>query len=92
MIRAFQLYFSSLPPVFIDGLLYVLVGAGMAFAAILSGDDAAKHISPQVLFWAKAMTNVANASTISLKMFRSTIFAEHQKAKLETRFMTRPAP
>ena len=93
MIRWAANYFSSLPPVFVDGSLYVIIAILTALIAVLGSDDAAKYIAAQTLFWMKAVTNCLNAAAIALKMFRSTQFAEHQEEKRKsngnTQFLTK---
>lgn len=59
----------------IDATLYVLIGILTALSAALSTDDAAKHIDPVQLWWAKTWTNSALGGCLSLKMFRSDVFS-----------------
>lgn len=84
MIKWAASYFASLPPVFVDGCLYIWIAILTALTAILGSDDAAKYISPEVLFWMKAVVNMCNAAAIALKMFRSTQYAEHVAEKKST--------
>lgn len=95
MIKKIQVYFSGIPSVFIDGLIYGLIAFFTAWTAILSSDDAAKYIVPAVLFWSKGFCGAANAVLLALKMYRSTSFADHQKEKKDkenTQFITKIAP
>jgi hypothetical protein len=81
MLRYAQQYFASIPSVFIDGCLYVCIAALAAITAFVASDDAAKYITPEILFWGKGVLSVASASIVAVKMFRSTSFAEHQEKK-----------
>lgn len=93
MIHSLATYFSGLPPVFTDGMLYVLVAIFAFQNSVLSSDDAAKYISPGLLFWMKFTIGSLAAGALALKLFRSTAFADHQQQKkAETSFMTRQAP
>lgn len=93
MIRALANYLAGVPPVFLDGLLYALVVIFSFLQAQFGSDDAAKYISPMVLFWIKTIVGTLGAAALAIKLFRSTTFAEHQaNKKAETVFLTRPAP
>lgn len=81
MIRALSNYFGQVSPVFLDGFLYMLIAVFGAVQGYLSLDDAAKWINPQVLFWLKGIVVVCLTSVTSVKMYRSTSFAEHQRKK-----------
>lgn len=81
MIKAFANYFSSIPSVFIDGLLYVLVAWFIFSQSYLGGDEAAKYIEPETKFWVNFFIGSFAASCGALKMFRSNSFAEHQEEK-----------
>lgn len=74
-------YFSTLPPVFIDGTLYVLIGLFTYLQGISASDDAAKYLSAELLFWTKVFIGALLTIWVNLKMFRSTQFAEHQAEK-----------
>lgn len=84
MLKRTQEYFASIPPVFIDGLLYVWISVLTFISTQFSSDDAAKYISPLALFWLKFLIGSLSAAIISIKMFRSTSFAEHQEEKKKT--------
>lgn len=92
MLRAAANYFASVPAVFTDGLLYVLI-AVLAFAqTAMASDDAAKYIPAEMLFWTKMTLGIANAAVVAIKMYRSTQFAEHQAEKKKnghTQFLNR---
>jgi len=96
MIRSAQLYFSSLPSVFLDGLIYVLIAIFGFNQSVLSSDEAIKFIAPWLLFMLKWLNGGAAAGLLAMKLFRSTAFAEHQQKKeaerkgsFETTQMTR---
>lgn len=93
MIRAVQLYFSSIPAVFIDGLLYVLLAFFSFWTGSFSSDDAGKYISPIALWWGKQVLGSVAAGLLAVKMYRSTSFADHQQQKKnDTAFLSRPNP
>lgn len=81
MIRALSSYFGQVSPVFLDGLLYMLIAVFGALQGHLSLDDAAKWVNPQLLFWLKGTVLLCLTSVTAIKMFRSTSFAEHQRKK-----------
>jgi len=81
MIARLATYLSTVPAVFIDGLIYILLALTAANGAFLGSDNAAKYISPQVLFYLQWSNDGGGAMLLALKMFRSTAFAEHQKSK-----------
>lgn len=92
MIRALSTYFGSVPPVFTDGLLYVLIAIFGAVQGHLSLDDAAKWVNPQVLFWLKGGVLVCLTSVTAIKMYRSTSYSEHRAKKNgdTTTFVAKP--
>lgn len=93
MIRSIAAYCATIPPVFIDGLLYALVAMFGFLQTQFGSDDAAKFISPQVLFWIKTVVGAMAAMALSIKLYRSTAFADHQaQKKADTAFLTRPNP
>jgi hypothetical protein len=81
MIKAAANYFSAVPPVFIDGLLYCLIALFMFCTTYFSGDEAAKYISANIKFWLNGAFGAAGAVVGALKMFRSNTFAEHTASK-----------
>lgn len=81
MIRYFQKYFASIPAVFIDGSIYVLLAFIGANSAALSSDMAAKYLDAELIFYTQWINNAMGASLLALKMFRSTGFAQHQEEK-----------
>jgi hypothetical protein len=84
MLRSIHQYFAGIPSVFMDGFLYVCIAALTAITAFVTSDDAAKYIPPEVLFWGKGILSILAACVVSIKMFRSTSFAEHQAEKKKT--------
>lgn len=84
MIKRLQVYFSGVKPVFIDGMLYVWIAVLTSIATSFSSDDAAKYMSPQLLFWLKMTIGAISAGVVSIKMFRSTSFADHKEEKKRT--------
>ncbi len=81
MIKWIYNHYSPLPPVFIDGALYVLMGMGGVLEAAFAGDEAKQFIDPTWLFWLKTIVAAVVAGALYLKTFRSTAFAEHRAAK-----------
>lgn len=79
----------KLEAIHIDGGLYVAIGFLTAFIGAVASDEAAKYITPSLLFWMKTGGTCALAGVASLKMFRSTAFGEHLKRKGETEMLTR---
>lgn len=87
-LKAIADYFNGIPSVFIDGLLYVMIGVLAFLLAVFSSDDAAKYIEAETLFWTKVWIGGTNAAVVAAKMFRSTQFAEHRAYKEEERKKT----
>ncbi len=81
MIAYMQRYFSAIPPVFLDGLLYALIALNTGIMNSLSTDEAAKYLDPTTLFWSRSIVSWMLAVVGAIKMFRSTSFSEHQAAK-----------
>jgi hypothetical protein len=91
VIRYIANYLSAVPPVFIDGALYALIAFLIFSQAYLGGDEAAKYIAPVMKFWLNYVVGGLAAFFGSVKMFRSTGFAEHQKQKNgDTQFIKKP--
>lgn len=90
MIVRFAKYLSQLPPVFVDGFLYVMVQTLTVLSTQFGTDEAAKYIEPTLLFWIKIVIGELAAGFLALKMFRSTTFAEHRASKTgDTNFLAR---
>ena len=81
-------YLSQIPAVWLEGLLYCAIAVFGFLQTQLATDEAAKFITPQVLFWAKTVVGAAAAGSLAAKMFRSTTFAEHRRS--DTQFFTDP--
>lgn len=79
-------YFSGIPPVFIDGLLYYVIAVSAITATFLGTDEAFEIIPRTSLFYMKWI-NAAfiGAGLTALKTFRSTAYSEHQEAKAADR-------
>lgn len=72
-------YFGSIPPVFLDGLLYCLIALFTFCQSYFGGDEAAKYLAPEIKFWINAAIGSAASVCAALKMFRSTSYAEHRE-------------
>ena len=83
MFKITHKYFSTIPSVFIDGLLFVAIALFTSLSASVSSDEAAKYIDAQTLFWFKMFLSASAATVLALKMYRSTTFSEHQEVKKE---------
>ncbi len=90
MIRRIVTYFKTIPPIFIDGSIYVMLAVTSANALMMSSDNAFKYISAEVLFYMTWGNAIVDGALLALKLFRSTAFADHkQQVKDETAFITR---
>ena len=67
--------------VIIDGVLYVCIALFNFLETYFSSDESYKYISPWVLFWLKAIIGGLGAVAGALKMYRSTSYSDHLKAK-----------
>ncbi len=65
----------------LDAFLYILLGTLPTVVAMLTGDEAAKFISPAGVFFGKWGIATVSAAAGSLKAFRSPSFARHIDAK-----------
>ena len=92
MIRGLQQYFSSVPAVFIDGLLYALVLWFTFNQSYFGGDEAAKYLAPAVKFWLNWGIGSGAVICGAIKMFRSTSYSEHQKKKEQDTQIFRSEP
>ena len=94
MIAYIQRYLSSIPPVFIDGMLYAMIAWFTFNQSYLSGDEAAKYIPAEVKFWLNWVIGSGASLFAAIKMFRSTVFADHQAKKKngtgDTNFIPKP--
>lgn len=92
MIAAFQRYFSSIPPVFIDGFIYVCIQMLTVLSTQIGTDESAKYVSPTALFWSKLVIGELAAGFLAVKMYRSTQYSEHLREKKngDTQFISKP--
>lgn len=81
MIKWLYTNYAPLPPVFIDGLLYVGIAFFGALFIEFTTDDAKQFIPLATLFWLKLATSSLGGSCTALKTFRSTTFADHKALK-----------
>jgi hypothetical protein len=84
MIKAVASYCSGIPPVFIDGCLFVLIAWFIFNQSYFGGDEASKFISPVFKFWLNWVIGSGATMFGALKMFRSTSYAQHQENKKGT--------
>lgn len=92
MIRALSSYFSSVPPVFIDGLLYCLIALFGAMIATFGAEEAPKYVNPNWLYWIKESSKWSLALATAIKMFRDTSYSDHRAKKNgdTTTFVVKP--
>ena len=83
MIRWAATYFGSIPAMFIDGTIYFALAILTFLTTNLGTDEAAKYVSPAVLFWLKTGLGAVASGLLAIKMFRSTAYADHQATKTE---------
>jgi hypothetical protein len=74
-------YFATVPPVFLDGAIYVGMSIASLWVGILGSEQARTLIGTVALFWISSIVSTLNTALLALKMFRSTSFADHQKDK-----------
>ncbi len=93
----YSLYSSwkGIPPVFIDGTIVVLIAFLTFWETAVGGDEAAKYISAEAIFWAKHLIGSMAIVFVTLQSFRSKVFTEHQQKKekqneIETAFLGKP--
>jgi hypothetical protein len=84
----------DIPAVIIDGVLFVCIGHFMFSQSYLSGDEAAKYITPETKFWLNYAIGSLGSIAGSLKMYRSSSYAEHAREKKDkanghTAFLTK---
>lgn len=92
MIRWAAKYFNTTPQVITDGILYVLIALSGGIATTLNNDEAAKHVPERLLFWSREMNGWFGLSMLSIKLFRSTTFADYvaeRKRTGQTEFLTK---
>jgi hypothetical protein len=81
MLRRAANYFATVPPVFLDGLIYVLLSMTTTWMGIMSSESARQFVGVVWLFWINSFLVTANAGLLALKMFRSTSYSDHQNQK-----------
>jgi len=81
MLRALSNYMKGIPSVYVDGSLYCGIALFGYLQTYLTGDDAAKYVAAQTLFWINCVNGACLALCTCLKMFRSSAFTDHQKQK-----------
>jgi hypothetical protein len=81
MIKWASKYFGSIPAVFIDGMLYALLGLFIFLQSYISSDEALKHISEGARWWTLLVVGCCATLVGAIKMFRSTAFSDHQEQK-----------
>jgi len=72
---------KGIPSVYVDGALYCGIALFGFLQTYLTGDDAAKYVSAEALFWINCVIGACLALCTCLKMFRSSSFTDHQKQK-----------
>ena len=72
---------TKIPPVFFDGCLYIGIALFGFLATQFGTDEAYKFIEPEILFWIKTVVGAFSATLLSLKMYRSTAYADHVQSK-----------
>jgi hypothetical protein len=84
MIRRVANYFSNIPPMFIDGSIYVILAVFGFLQTQFGSDEASKFISAELLFYLKNLVGSVSAGLLALKLFRSTSYADHKRDKENT--------
>ena len=72
---------ERIPPLLIDGTLYVSASLFAFLVSQFGTDEAAKFLAPTTLFWTKVICGSLGNAALNLKMFRSTAFADYQAGK-----------
>lgn len=85
-------YIQDIPDAHIDCVLYAAIAWFLFSQSYLSGDEAAKYISPLWKFWINYAIGSGGALTGAIKMFRSNTFAKHQEEKNNTSAATNNSP
>jgi len=66
-------------PVTFDGWLVVLLAVTPAAVVVIAGDEAAKFISPVVIFYSKSLLSVVGVGLGALKGYRSMQYAQYKQ-------------
>lgn len=72
----------TVPPVWIDGSLYVMMALTSFLGVTLSSDESYKYINPVFLYWLKMVIGGLDAMLLALKLFRSTTYGDHKQEQL----------
>lgn len=72
---------NEIPDAHIDCTLFALIAFFIFAQGYCGGDEAAKFLSPQVKFWVNFVLGSGGAVCGSVKMFRSTAYAQHKEKK-----------
>ncbi len=90
MLRYIQGYFSTITPMYVDGALYVSIAIFGFLSTVFGGDEAAKYVNPEAVFWIKTTIGTFSAGLLALKLYRSTAFADHLADKKQSAALTPP--
>lgn len=71
----------QIPPVVLDGALYMAIAFFGALSAGLGSDEAYKYVEPYTLYWVRFISFVSGQTLLALKMFRNTSYATHVEGK-----------
>ncbi len=83
-------YFSGIPPMFIDGILYAAIAVFAFLQTTLATDEAGKFIDLKWLFYFKTFVGSTSAGLLAIKLYRSTSYADHvETKKAATAFITK---
>lgn len=74
-------YLAQIPPMWLDGLLYLALAVLTQMQNDFSADDVLLYVGPVLLFWLKKSIGWAVAGALAVKLYRSRSFADHQDAK-----------
>lgn len=67
-----------MPPVYWNGGLYVAMAVTGFWMVMLSTDEAGKYMSLQTIFWSKVFIGTFDAIFLSIKLFMSNNYSDHQ--------------
>lgn len=82
-LRVWVKYFSDVPPVFVDGLLYVIVAVCGAYLTAMGSSDAYKYCDAYFIWYSTLFVGLILQGANALRTFRSKSYSEHvdQKAR-----------
>lgn len=81
--RAVWQWLTSVKPVVVDGLLYVVIAFFTSLVGLLAQDEAYKWLNPYLVYFGKTFGTLMLATATALKMFRSSSYADHRAAEDE---------